>query len=183
MSLRMSNNGIVWSSGYTPSSQQWKGQRGVLRLRDQTRKRDKLFTYSNLHHTNQQVGQFTFWNTLGATTRHGQLQTHLTHHGPDAGEATTFPHIVYFAPLHEGHIQMAFCPGTVPVWTPKTLTAHNSLLKPLIGMRSKANFQLSSRAFQRCVALRLHAPGLGRFLTFSGRESNCQFDSRPFFRT
>ncbi len=23
--------------------------------------------------------------------------------------------------------------------------------------------------------------GRGRFLTFSGRESNCQFDSRPFF--
>jgi hypothetical protein len=26
--------------------------------------------------------------------------THLTHHGPDSGEATTFPLIVYSAPLH-----------------------------------------------------------------------------------
>ncbi len=34
---------------------------------------------------------------------------------PGLGEATTFPLIVYFAPLHEGHIQMAFCPET-PKW-------------------------------------------------------------------
>jgi hypothetical protein len=31
------------------------------------------------------------------------------------GEATTFPLIVYFVPLHEAHIQMTFCPGT-PKW-------------------------------------------------------------------
>jgi hypothetical protein len=37
---------------------------------------------------------------------------HKTHHGPDLGEATTFPLIVYFVPLHGGHIQMVFCPGT-----------------------------------------------------------------------
>ncbi len=167
---------------------------GVLRLQDLTRKRDKLFTHLNLHQTNQQVGQFTFWSTLGARTSHGQLWTYLIHHGPDSREAITFPHIVYSAPLHGGHIQMAFCLGTptwesrncletVPVWTLGTLVAHNSLLKPSIGMRSKANLQFSLKAFQWCVALCMHAPGSGRFLTFSGRESNCQFDSRPFFHT
>jgi hypothetical protein len=31
------------------------------------------------------------------------------------------------------------------------------------------------RAFQLCVALYLHTLALGRFSTFSGRESNCQF--------
>jgi hypothetical protein len=31
------------------------------------------------------------------------------------GEAITFPFIVYFVPLHEAHIQMAFCPET-PKW-------------------------------------------------------------------
>jgi hypothetical protein len=31
------------------------------------------------------------------------------------GEATTFPHIVYSAPLRGSGIQMAFCPGT-PKW-------------------------------------------------------------------
>jgi hypothetical protein len=34
--------------------------------------------------------------------------THKTHHGPDSGEATTFPHIVYSATLRRGYIQMAF---------------------------------------------------------------------------
>jgi len=38
--------------------------------------------------------------------------THKTHHGPDSGEATTFPHIVFFATLRGGYIQMTFFPGT-----------------------------------------------------------------------
>jgi hypothetical protein len=38
--------------------------------------------------------------------------THKTHHGPDSGEATTFPHIVFSATLHGGYIQMAFFLGT-----------------------------------------------------------------------
>jgi hypothetical protein len=31
------------------------------------------------------------------------------------------------------------------------------------------------------MALSIRRSGRGRFSTFSGRESNCQFDSRPFF--
>ncbi len=38
--------------------------------------------------------------------------THKTHNGPDSGEATTFPHIVFSATLHRGYIQMALFPGT-----------------------------------------------------------------------
>ncbi len=38
--------------------------------------------------------------------------THLTHHGPDSGEATTFPLIVFSAPLHRGYIEVALFPGT-----------------------------------------------------------------------
>jgi hypothetical protein len=38
--------------------------------------------------------------------------THLTHHGLDSKEATTFPHIIYSAPLRQGYIQMAFFPRT-----------------------------------------------------------------------
>jgi len=38
--------------------------------------------------------------------------THKTHHGPDSGEATTFPHIVFSTTLREGYIQMALFPGT-----------------------------------------------------------------------
>ncbi len=51
-------------------------------------------------------------STFGATTSHGQTRTHKTHHSPNLGETTTFPFIVYFVPLHEAHIQMAFCPKT-----------------------------------------------------------------------
>jgi hypothetical protein len=37
---------------------------------------------------------------------------HKTHHGPDSGEATTFPHIVFSAPHFGDYIQMALFPGT-----------------------------------------------------------------------
>jgi len=37
---------------------------------------------------------------------------HKTHHGLDSGEATTFPHIVFSAPLRRDYIQMALFPGT-----------------------------------------------------------------------
>jgi hypothetical protein len=39
------------------------------------------------------------------------ISEHKTHHGPDSGEATTFPHIVYSAMFHGGYIQMALFPG------------------------------------------------------------------------
>jgi len=38
--------------------------------------------------------------------------THKTHHGPDSGDATTIPHIVYSATLRHTHIQVALFPGT-----------------------------------------------------------------------
>ncbi len=37
---------------------------------------------------------------------------HKTHHGPDSGEATTFPHIVYSAMLRRTYIEVALFPGT-----------------------------------------------------------------------
>jgi len=37
---------------------------------------------------------------------------HKTHHRPDSGEATTFPHIVLSAPHFGDYIQMALSPGT-----------------------------------------------------------------------
>jgi hypothetical protein len=38
--------------------------------------------------------------------------THFIHHGSDSGEATTFPLIVFSAPLHQGYIEVALFPGT-----------------------------------------------------------------------
>jgi hypothetical protein len=40
---------------------------------------------------------------FGVGTSHGRPWTHLTHHGLDSGEATTFPHIVLFALLRSLH--------------------------------------------------------------------------------
>ncbi len=63
---------------------------------------------------------------LGQAT---SIWTHLTHHGLDSGEATTFPLIVFSTALRRGYIQMALfprtlklesrnCPETVPVGVP-----------------------------------------------------------------
>jgi len=62
-----------------------------------------------------------------------------------------------------------------------TLGPHNFVCRPPIEMRSKTKLFPSLRAFQQYVIRHLHARKSRRFLTFSGRESNCQFDSRPFF--
>jgi hypothetical protein len=80
-------------------------------------------------------------STFGAKKSHGQIRIHKTHHGPDLGEAITFPLIVYSAPLHEAHIQMAFCPESpeiAKVGTPTILEPHNFVYKPQIRMKSKA---------------------------------------------
>jgi len=111
---------------------------------------------------------------------------HKTHHGLDSGEATTFPHIVFFAMLRGGYIQMAFFPGTpkFPKLSrnyPRTLGACNSRLLGLITTRSKPNLYPSSRSFQQHITISIRRSGRGLFPTFSSRESNWQFDSRPFF--
>jgi len=85
------------------------------------------------------------WNTFSVRTNHGQTRTHKTHHGPDLGEATTFPLIVYSVPGHGTNTQMSFCPGTF-IWSPEipttktlvTLGAHNFACRPPIEMRSQA---------------------------------------------
>jgi hypothetical protein len=70
--------------------------------------------------------------------------THKTHHGPDSGEATTFPHIVFSVAGHGGYIRMAQIPGTPEMesrnclgGTPGTLNRHNSRLQSWIALRSK----------------------------------------------
>jgi hypothetical protein len=37
---------------------------------------------------------------------------HKIHHGPNSGEAATFPHILFSATLRGDYIQMALFPGT-----------------------------------------------------------------------
>ncbi len=65
------------------------------------------------------------WSTFGARMSHVRPHIHKTHHGPNLGEATTFPLIVYSVTLHEAHIQMTFCPGT-PKWESRNCQSWNS---------------------------------------------------------
>jgi hypothetical protein len=88
----------------------------MLELWDGTRKSDKQFTHSNKPAQNQQTSWLAQgWSTFGARTNHRRPRTHKLHHGPNSGEATTLPHIVYSAPPSGSGIRMAFCPGT-PTW-------------------------------------------------------------------
>jgi len=84
------------------------------------------------------------WSTFGARTSHGQTQTHKTHHSPNLGEATTFPLIVYFVPLHEATSKWLFVSrlpsGSLEIakiGILATLGPHNFVCKPPIGMRSE----------------------------------------------
>ncbi len=89
------------------------GRGGMLELRDGIRKSDKLLiTLSQICIQPTTSLLVHIWEHIGAKTNHGRLQTHKTHHGPNSGEATTFPHIVFFVSLRDTYIRMAFCLGT-----------------------------------------------------------------------
>ncbi len=64
--------------------------------------------------------------------------------------------------------------------TPMTLESHNFANRPWIEVQSKTKLQAFLRTFQRYVTRCLQISKLGRFPTFSGQESNWQFDSQPF---
>jgi hypothetical protein len=146
------------------------------------------------------TNQITSWlmhnlSTFGFKKSHGQTQIHKTHDGLDLTEATTFPLIVYSMLGHETNTQMTFLfrgsqmgvskfskLGFPQLWgTFATLGAHSFVYKPLIVMRSQEKLWPLLRNFQRYVTHHLHGRKLGQLLTFNGWESNCQFDSQPFF--
>ncbi len=142
----------------------------------------------NLHPKTNQKRLVNIWEHPWVLGQGMGTLTHKTHHGPDSGEATTFPHIVFSTARSGGYIQMAQILETpkmesrnCPSWTSRTLDAHNSQLQSLIVTRFKPKLYPSSRSFQRHVALSNRMSKRGRFSTFSGWGSNCQFDSRPFF--
>ncbi len=83
---------------------------------------------------------------------------------------------------HDSQVGLGFRgPEIRTIGIPATLEAHNFMCKPPIARRSKAKLQPLLRAFERYVTCHLHTRKLSIFPTFSGRESNCQFDSQPFF--
>jgi hypothetical protein len=137
-----------WDSEGAPDFQHYRGVEGRARSPGIRLGRGTIRSSLNLH-----PKQTTKW--LVHIQEHpwvlGQAIgtfTHKTHHGPDSGEATTFPHIVFSAPLHGDYIRMAHFPRdsqvgvpklsrNCPGWSPGTLGAHNSRLQSLIATRSK----------------------------------------------
>ncbi len=125
--------------------------------------------------------------TFDAQTHHEQTRTHKTHkthHGPDLGEATIFPLIVFFVFGHKAYTQMSFCPRTPKLGVPKL--GLSQLWKPIIlcvDLWLKWGLKQSCKPHQGqwYVTCHLHAKKSGRFLTFSGQKSNWHFDSWPFF--
>jgi len=109
------NNGRARSRGTLLGSQHFGGGRGACWNSGMGLGRMTSINYSqDLHKTNTRWLMHS-WSTFGAKTSHEQTWIHKTHHNPNLGEATTFPLIVYFVPLHDAHIQIAFCPRT-PKW-------------------------------------------------------------------
>jgi hypothetical protein len=64
--------------------------------------------------------------------------------------------------------------GVPKLWTSISLDCR---LRSRRGLKQSCN----SRRFQRRVKLSNRTSEKGQFPTFSGRKSNCQFDSQPFF--
>jgi len=93
-----------------------KGVRGACwKLRDRLRRGTSLLKYMVLHPnpTNKLVR--THFTPFWCWDKPRVTWTHLTHHGSDLGEATTFPHIVFSAALRCTYIQMALFLGTPKV--------------------------------------------------------------------
>ncbi len=137
-----------WDLEGTPDFQHYRGVEGRARSPEIRLGRGTRRSSLNLH-----PKQTTKWLVhirehpwvLGQAT---STLTHKTHHGPDSGEATTFPHIIFSTPLHGDYIQMAHFPGTpklesrncpeiVPVGVSRLLGAHKSQLRGLIATRSE----------------------------------------------
>jgi len=80
------------------------------------------------------------WNIFGVWMNYRQTQTHKIHHGPDLGETTTFPLIVFFVLGHKACTQMSFCFGTPKLGISKFLKlGFSQLWRPIT---SYANLQL-----------------------------------------
>jgi len=118
-----------WDLEGVPDFQHYRGVEGRARSPGIRLRRGTRRSSLNLHPKPTTKGLVHIrehpW-VLGQAT--GTL-THKTHHGLDSGEATTFPHIVFYATLCGGYIQMVLfprtpklesrnCPETIPVGVP-----------------------------------------------------------------
>ncbi len=150
----MLKSGSNWSLVPLPASNTKGGERGMLKTLGLDQEEGQLFSYLVLHQNQPQVGQFTFKNTLGVGTSHGQHGFTLLTTAHTRGKPPPPPIQYYLCCFTALASKWLLIPGLprknpeiVPNWTPGTLGAHNSRLRTLIGTRFQANLQLSSRAF------------------------------------
>ncbi len=97
-----------------PTSSTKRGRGVVLEASGLDQEEIKLFGHESASKTNTSWLEIIL-HAIGVGTSHGLTQIHLTHHGPDSGEATTFPLIIFSAASRGGYIQMALFPGTPKV--------------------------------------------------------------------
>jgi hypothetical protein len=107
-----SSCGKLRLGGMLPASNSRKGVEGRVGSPGIRLGRGTSRSSLNLHPKTNHKGLISIrehpW-VLGQATG---IWTHLTHHGPDSGEATTFPPIVFSAAFRRDYIQMALFPGT-----------------------------------------------------------------------
>jgi len=101
-----------WDSEGTPDFQHYRGVEGRARSPEIRLGRGTRRSSLNLHPKPTTRGVSSHSGHLWVLWQATGTLTHNTHHGPDSGETTTFPHIVFSAMLCGGYIQMALFPGT-----------------------------------------------------------------------
>jgi hypothetical protein len=112
----MSKRGSSWNLVPLPTPSTEKGSEGRAESFEIRLGRGTSYLVTRSYIQNQPRSWLIhIWNILGVGTNHGQPWIHLTHHGPDSGEAITFPHIIFFALLRRTHTRMVLCPGTPKV--------------------------------------------------------------------
>jgi hypothetical protein len=129
-----------------PGSQHFEGQKGVLELQDKDYdewQASQLFIQTC---TNQTISWLMCsCSTFGGRTNHGHTHAHKIHHGPNLGEATTFPLLIFYVFDHGAYTQNVILSPDTQVGSPKileietsaTLETHNFLFRLPIKVRSE----------------------------------------------
>jgi hypothetical protein len=97
-----------------PTSNTKRGRGVVLEAPRLDSKKIKLFGHEPASKTNTSWLELIM-HAFGVGISHGLTQIHMTHHGPDSGDATTILPIVFSAFPHGSGIRMALFPGTPEV--------------------------------------------------------------------
>jgi len=116
LGLSHSSCGISGTWGTRPVSSTKGGERGVLKAPRLDQEEGQAYAIIQSCIKIQPTSWLEFiLHIFSVGTSHRWPWTHLTHHGPNSGEATTFPHIVFFATLRRTCIQMVLFLGTPKV--------------------------------------------------------------------